>query len=184
MKFIVGLGNIGAKYDDTRHNAGFMALDAYAHSEDMGNWHEKKKFNAHIIQGGGVFLIKPTTYMNLSGQSIAAAMAFYGVKPEDILIVHDDIDIDFGTIRIRQGGGSAGHNGIKSLPQSVQEKAWRARIGVRNEHFAQTDTSDFVLKKFSTQELSDFDRIITITNNVLYYFSEGEINPETVQIEL
>jgi len=184
MKFIIGLGNIGPKYDDTRHNAGFMAVDSYVHSNNLGEWKEQPKFKAHIIQDqkNGVFYIKPTTYMNLSGQTIAMGMAFYNVQPEDILIVHDDVDIEFGKIRVRQGGGDGGHNGIKSLPNSVQERAWRARIGVKNEHFDQTDTAKFVLDRFSKAELKKFDSLITETNQIISRFNDDKITAESLGV--
>lgn len=182
MKFIIGLGNIGAKYDDTRHNAGFMAIDAYVHANELGEWTERQKFQAYLIQDqqNGIFYIKPTTFMNLSGQTIAMAMAFYNVQPEDILIIQDDVDIDFGKIKVRQGGGDGGHNGIKSLPKSVQERAWRLRIGVKNEHFDTTDTAKFVLDRFTSSELKSFDDIIIKTNQLIANFNEGNIKTESL----
>jgi len=184
MKFIIGLGNIGKEYENTRHNAGFMTVDAYVHANDLDNWAEKAKFQAHIVQDreNGVFFIKPTTYMNLSGRSIAMGMAFYNVKPEDILIIHDDVDIEFGKIRTRQGGGDGGHNGIKSLPQNVQEGAWRLRIGVKNEYFDNTDTAKFVLDKFSKSELIQFDDLLKITKQKIESFTEGTIESESISI--
>lgn len=177
MKFIIGLGNIGSQYNDTRHNAGFMAIDSFVSTRALGDWQDKPKFKAHVIQdqSSGIFYIKPTTLMNLSGQTIAMGMAFYNVQPDDILIIHDDVDIDFGKVRVRQGGGDGGHNGIKSLPKSVQEGAWRIRIGVKNEHFDKTDTAKFVLDKFSKTELGDFDQIITTTSEQISSFIAGDV---------
>lgn len=182
MKFIIGLGNIGGEYENTRHNAGFMTINSYAHTSELGEWQDKPRFQAHIIQDqkNGVFYIKPTTYMNLSGQTIAMGMAFYNVKAEDILIIHDDVDIQFGKIRVRQGGGDGGHNGIKSLPKSVQENAWRLRIGVKNEHFDTTDTAKFVLDKFSKKELGEFSPITNVTNTIIDKFNANEITTESI----
>ncbi len=180
MKFIIGLGNIGAKYDDTRHNAGFMVLDDYVNANNLGNWQDKPRFKAHIIQTGQTFFIKPTTYMNLSGQTIAMGMAFYKVAPDDILIIHDDKDIDFGTVRIRQGGSSGGHNGIKSLPESVQDDAWRLRIGVGNSLMAKMDTADFVLSKFTKEELEEFDSISTTCQQQIDNFINDTLFAQTL----
>ncbi len=133
MKLIVGLGNIGREYDETRHNAGFMTVDRFA--EKHAFEFNKQKFDAMIadgiINGEKVILAKPTTYMNESGRSVRQIVDFYKLDPEDVLIVHDDMDLATGRLRLRQKGSAGGHNGIKSIIAHLgTEKFKRLRIGI------------------------------------------------------
>ena len=133
MKIIVGLGNPGNEYAKTRHNVGFMLIDALAEHLNISLW--KDKFNAQIAEGRigteKVLLVKPQTYMNNSGEAVGPLMRWYKVNPEDIIVAHDDMDIPAGTIRIRKKGSSGGHNGIKSLISHVgSENFSRVRLGI------------------------------------------------------
>lgn len=132
MQLIVGLGNPGAKYLKNRHNIGFMAVDQIADDHGFGPW--KSKFQGQISEGmlgrEKVLLLKPTTFMNLSGQSVGEAMRFYKLTPEDITIIHDEIDLAPGKLRVKQGGGHAGHNGLRSLHQHIGDTYQRIRLGV------------------------------------------------------
>ena len=118
-KLIVGLGNIGKEYQGTRHNSGFMAVDEYAKANGFPEWQEKTKFKAYVtedfVAGKKVILAKPTTLYNLSGESVRALKDFYKLTNKDITIVHDELDLPFGTVKSKQGGGSAGSNGLKSI---------------------------------------------------------------------
>lgn len=157
MKLVVGLGNIGKEYELTRHNIGFIALDSFAHFNDFGNWKEDTKLQCYITKKDGVILIKPTTFMNQSGVAVSKVASYYSIAAEDVLLVYDDKDIVFKTLQHKIGGSSAGHNGIKSLPKTVQESSQRLRIGVKNDHTDATDTSAFVLSRFNKEELSYID---------------------------
>lgn len=157
MKIIVGLGNVGAKYERTRHNAGFRAVRAFhtLHAADFGGW--SKKFNAEISEGRvgneKVVLMLPQTYMNLSGDALAPAVGFWHVEPKDVVVVYDELAIPLGTIRIRASGSAGGHNGIKSVIERLgTQDVPRIRIGIGTERGAQMASEDFVLGKFMPEE--------------------------------
>ncbi|RKT32740.1 peptidyl-tRNA hydrolase [Roseovarius halotolerans] len=132
MLLFVGLGNPGAKYAGNRHNIGFMALDRIAEDHGFGPW--KAKFQGALSEGrlGGerVLLLKPMTFMNLSGQSVGEAMRFYKLMPEDVTVFHDELDLAPGKVRVKTGGGHAGHNGLRSLHQHIGETYRRVRLGI------------------------------------------------------
>jgi PTH1 family peptidyl-tRNA hydrolase len=174
---VVGLGNPGEKYELTRHNAGFLCLDEFVEKTDeMAGWINKKDLKCHLSSGQlsdtRVLAIKPTTFMNLSGEAVQATMDFYKVNPEHILVIHDELDIDFGQIRLRQGGSDAGHNGIKSVTQHIGEGYGRVRIGVGPKAPQEIPSEKFVLQNFSEAEqakLPDLTReAIAIINEYLY----------------
>lgn len=153
MKMIVGLGNPGPKYADTRHNVGFMFLDLLA--EELNIELKTAKFKGLVgegrINGERVVLLKPLTYMNLSGESVQAAAAWYKVAPEDILVVYDDMDIDLGQNRWRIKGSAGGHNGMKSIIQHLGSQDFpRLRIGIGRS--ISKESVDHVLSKFAPDE--------------------------------
>ena len=162
MKLIVGLGNPGKKYEKTRHNVGFMILDELA--EDA-HWGKSKSVKAEYIkislEGHNVELFKPQTFMNESGKAVAMAASKNGVKPENILIIHDDIDIPLGEIKIQTDRGAAGHNGIKSIIQHLGTQDFtRIRVGVKPSRQV-SDTSKFVLGRFGIFEKRKLSCAIT-----------------------
>jgi PTH1 family peptidyl-tRNA hydrolase len=132
MKLIVGLGNPGPKYAGNRHNIGFMALDRIADDHGFGPW--KSKFQGVISEGrfgsDKVILLKPETFMNNSGQSVGEAMRFYKLEPEDVIVLHDEIDLAPGKVRVKSGGGHAGHNGLRSMHAHIGDAYQRVRLGV------------------------------------------------------
>lgn len=133
MKLIVGLGNPGKEYENTRHNCGFMAIDYLA--QDLGVTINQAKFKglyAKIkVEGEDVILLKPQTYMNLSGESVSEVMKFFKIDKEDVLVIYDDLDLPVGKIRIRANGSAGGHNGIKSLIAHLNGQDFkRIRIGI------------------------------------------------------
>ena len=132
MKLIVGLGNPGAKYAGNRHNIGFMALDRIAQEHDFPAW--KSKHQGSISEGrfgsDRAVLLKPETFMNKSGDSVGAAMRFYKLDPEDVIVFHDEIDLAPGKVRYKQGGGHAGHNGLRSIHAHIGDSYDRVRMGV------------------------------------------------------
>lgn len=187
---IVGLGNPGKEYDDTRHNIGFACLDAFVDkSPDMGGgasnkWVDKKDLKCLMSTGQmgetRVIAIKPTTFMNLSGEAVQAVSHFHKIHPDHIIVVHDELDIDFGQIRIRKDGSSAGHNGVKSVTSHIGEDYGRVRIGVGPKKPARIDSADFVLKKFSKEEqghMTELTREVTaILTEIIY---GAQLTPET-----
>lgn len=132
MKLIVGLGNPGSKYARNRHNIGFMAVERIAEDHGFGPW--RSKFQGSLsdgrLDGAKVALLKPETFMNLSGQSVGEAMRFFKLSPEDIYVIHDELDLAPGKCRVKQGGGHAGHNGLRSLHAHIGETYNRVRLGI------------------------------------------------------
>jgi PTH1 family peptidyl-tRNA hydrolase len=132
LQILVGLGNPGAKYAANRHNIGFMALDRIAADHGFGPW--KAKFQGQIAEGRlgseRVLLLKPETYMNLSGQSVAAALRFYKGAVEDVTVFHDELDLAPGKVKLKSGGGHAGHNGLRSIHAHLGEAYHRVRLGI------------------------------------------------------
>lgn len=179
MKLIVGLGNPGEKYEHTRHNLGFMVLDKllkdYSRVEES-NWKKEAKFKSEIAEitressSDKILLIRPLTFMNLSGESVSLVASFYKILPQDIWVIHDDIDLGLGALRIKNGGASAGHRGIESIIQALgTDKFWRFRLGVghpsRSQNQKQTQVDEYVLKKFARGESGELRRIIKKTVN-------------------
>lgn len=173
MKLIVGLGNPGKEYVDTRHNIGFMIVDKLA--KELGNpggtWIVDKKSNAQTCSIGGVLLVKPETYMNASGKAVAQLAQYYKCDPSDIWIIHDDLDLPIGKIRIREQGASAGHNGVDSIIQALgTDKFVRFRMGIgrgKEEKVKHTDHNlhhrnviQFVLSRFTEHEAGDMRKLV------------------------
>ncbi len=154
---IVGLGNPGPNYEKTRHNVGFRTLDLLAGR--LGVRIDRLKFNAYTAQaslaGKGVLLVKPTTFMNLSGQAVRQAARFYAIPPERVLVVFDDISLPPGRIRVRAEGSAGGHNGIKSIIAELGSQSFpRVKIGVGDRPHPEYELADWVLGRFSKQEES------------------------------
>ncbi len=166
MKCIIGLGNPGKKYEKTRHNIGFMVIDEIA---SRNNWAiSKEKFHAlytvEHINGEKVLLIKPQTYMNLSGEAVRAFIDFYDIKLEDIAVIYDDLDLPPGKIRLRQKGGHGGHNGIRNIIDQVQDKNFnRVRIGIGRPE-GRIPVVDYVLGQFSEEQLPSIKESIQLAS--------------------
>jgi len=161
MKLVCGLGNPGSKYDRARHNAGFMILDCFA--ERLGVSFASRRFSSLVTEGrfGGerILLLKPQTYMNLSGDAVSPAAGFYKIAPEDLLVVHDDADLPLGLIRLKRGGGTAGHKGLESLRERLGTSDFhRLRYGIGRPDNPLMDLADFVLQPLSTAERAEFER--------------------------
>ena len=184
MNIIIGLGNIGKEFEGTRHNIGFELIDAFTKQQEFPAWHEKKDLSSHItslrLGDTRVIAIKPTTLMNNSGKAVQAVQGFYKIIPEQTLVVHDELDVPFGQIRTRIGGGAAGNNGIKSVIQHIGENFNRVRVGIRNELSDKIDSADFVLAKFSKEERDQFSKLQRETINILTdYIYKNELVVET-----
>ena len=152
---IVGLGNPGAEYEKTRHNVGFMAVK-YLAGNETGWKHEHDALTMRcVLENQNVILVMPQTFMNDSGRAVGALMSFYKLPLENLIVIHDDMDLPNGVVRTKIGGGSAGHNGIKSIDSVVGNEYKRIRIGIdhpRNLHL-QTNPADWVLGRFSDEQL-------------------------------
>ena len=151
MKIIIGLGNPGGEYQDTRHNIGFMVIEKLAKEYTSGAvvWKEEDKFKALIAKAGDVILVKPITFMNSSGVAVSAIMHFYKLKPSDVWIIHDDIDLPLGKIRIREKGSSGGHRGVDSVIQELKTDQFvRFRLGIgRGKLFSKGDSDTTNIEK-------------------------------------
>lgn len=181
---IVGLGNVGREYEHTRHNIGFECLDFFAQKNEFDPWIEKKDlrcfFTSRTLSDTRVILIKPTTLMNLSGEAVQAVANFYKIPPEQVLTVHDELDIPFGQIRMRVGGSPAGHNGIKSLSGVLGEEYGRVRVGIGPKTPEQIDSADFVLQKFNKKELEHLPELVREVNAILTeYIFGGQLPHDT-----
>lgn len=168
---IVGLGNPGKQYDGTRHNIGFACVEALIKTADFSPWIEKKDFKClqsdAMLGDTKVIVVKPTTFMNLSGDAVQAVANFYKIPANKIVVVHDELDIPFGQIRVRTGGSSAGHNGLKSIIQHIGEEFGRVRIGIGPKDPPQIDGADFVLGRFSTEEKGHMPELLREVNAIL-----------------
>lgn len=157
MKLILAQGNPGAEYTKTRHNVGFLALDFYADKRGI-SFQAKLKFHADIaemtVEGEKVLLVKPTTFYNETGVSARTIADFYKIATTDILVIHDELSLPFGTVRTREKGSDAGNNGIKSLNSHLGEHYARIRVGTWNDRADMIGSFDFVLSKFTDEEMS------------------------------
>lgn len=168
MKLIVGLGNPENKYAGTRHNLGFDILDELTKKFNLVDWNLEKKFKAEIIKTDELILVKPQTYMNLSGMAVNLIASFYKIAPEDIIVVYDELDLPLGKIKVRLGGAAAGHHGVESIIKSLgTDKFIRVRLGIGNlrtksaEHKGQSVSAEkFVLEPFMHSEKAQVKHMI------------------------
>ena len=186
MKVILALGNPGEKYTYTRHNAGFLVIDQLAAGQST-HFSNKPKFSANIAElnmsGEKILLVKPTTYYNEVGISARAILDFYKLTLDDLLIIHDDTDLDFGKIRVRRGGRDAGSNGLKSLHAHIGSDFWHIRIGTDNLLRRQIGDVDFVLSKFNADERTILrDWTIPEAIKLISTFLDDTIEPLSVTL--
>ena len=170
-----GLGNPGAKYARNRHNIGFMALDRIAEEHGFSPW--RKKFQGEVAEGRlgsvKVTLLKPQTFMNNSGQSVGEAMRFYKFAPEDVLVFHDEIDLAPGKVRVKSGGGHAGHNGLRSIHAHIGEAYGRVRLGVGHPG-AKERVPGYVLSDFAKADADWLDPLIEAIAKGAARLAEGD----------
>ena len=170
MKLIVGLGNPGREYDNTRHNVGFKVLDNYLKKYNINY---SKKFDGLFVQleinNEKVIFLKPQKYMNLSGEVVRDFVRYYKINIEDILIINDDLDISLGKYKLKASGSSGGHNGLKNIENNLgTNKYKRLKIGISNDK--NRDTKDYVLGKFNSDELSVLNKVIDISEMIINDF--------------
>ncbi|MDP0487909.1 MAG: aminoacyl-tRNA hydrolase [Fusobacterium sp. JB021] len=183
MKLIIGLGNPGKKYEKTRHNIGFMVVDEISRKLNLNNF--KEKFKGLLIETSynneKLFLLKPQTYMNLSGESIVELVNFYKLDIEkDVIVIYDDMSMDFGKIRIREKGSAGGHNGIKSIISFLGDKFTRIKVGIGG---AKTDDKiiEHVIGRFSIEEEKDLGIIIENVSEMTLLLAKGEKKDKVLQ---
>lgn len=178
MKLIAGLGNPGKKYDGTKHNTGFMALDQYLAKNSLVLEREKfeGKYTKQKIKGEDVILLEPQTYMNDSGRSIAQFAHFFKIDPQDILVIHDDMDMPLSKIRIRANGKSGGHNGIKSIIRDLGSSNFnRLKIGIRHpDNVTESSVISWVLSQFDSQQQKLMDAAFDASCEIIDDFIAGK----------
>lgn len=153
MKLIVGLGNPGDKYKNNRHNVGFILLDEFV-SKHGKSFENSTKMNSLITQVNDLHICKPQKYMNNSGDSVLKMSKFYKISPDNIYVIHDDLDLEFGVIKVQFGRGSAGHNGVQDIIEKLGTKDfWRVRIGIGRPS-DNTPIEDYVLKDFTLEQIA------------------------------
>lgn len=168
MKLIVGLGNPGKEYQNTRHNVGFMVLDKYLRENGIDKYKEKFGgiYYENSVVGEKVLFLMPQQYINLSGQVLKKYIDFFKIDVNDILIIHDDLDTPCGSIKIRPSGGSGGHNGLKDIENNLHTKQYkRIKIGISNNKLI--NTKDYVLGKFSNEDKRLIDNVIEKTMHII-----------------
>jgi len=168
MKLIVGLGNPGKEYENTRHNVGFMIVDHYLGSDE---WKEKFKalYCEKRINGEKVLFVKPLTFMNLSGDAVVQFVHYYDIDINDILVIQDDMDITFGSFKLKKDSSDGGHNGIKSIINRLGTQGF-SRLKVGLSHDKSMDTRDYVLGRFSKEDLDKFNEMQDTFNKIINCF--------------
>ena len=173
MKLIVGLGNPGKEYDGTRHNIGFMCVDNFV--DNFGLSSKFQGFIAEVIHNGEkILFLKPTTYMNESGVSVKKVMDYYNISVDNILIIHDDLDLEIGKQKIKCNSSSGGHNGIRSIISHLKTESFaRLKIGISNNK--NIDTKNYVLGKFTKEEMEILNPIINKSKDIIECFINNGI---------
>ena len=173
MKLVVGLGNPGREYKNTRHNIGFMVLDNYLGKVDWKNKMESNFYSTEVNSEDVIF-IKPLTYMNLSGMAVSKVVKFYKIKMEDILVIQDDLDLKVGTYKVKKNSSSGGHNGIKSIISELSsEEFLRIKVGIGKNSLMPTDK--YVLAKIPDEELKLIESNFPKFNELIENFIDGNI---------
>jgi PTH1 family peptidyl-tRNA hydrolase len=182
MKLVVGLGNPGPKYETTRHNAGFLAIDHLVdawRATGPADVHEGETWQA-TVGGEKVILLKPLTYMNNSGRTVAPLFKFYKLKPEDLIVIHDDLDIKTNVLRLKTGGGTGGHNGLKSIDAHLgagQLNYHRVRIGIgRPAPGNPIQVVDWVLQQYTDEELRGLEQLLPKLQQAVERMIKGDVS--------
>lgn len=175
MRAVIGLGNPGKKYESTRHNIGFLILDAFAEKQRLFFKSSKRDYiySEGTLRSSDFFLIKPTTYMNLSGLAVQDFLNDHPTVMNDLLVITDDVNLELGKIRLRQSGGDGGHNGLKSIIYHLQNDNFpRLRFGVGNK-FDEGELAEYVLDRFSENELDSIREGFDLSVDLVYHFIAG-----------
>jgi PTH1 family peptidyl-tRNA hydrolase len=185
MVLLVGLGNPGPDYAKNRHNIGFMAIDEIVQRHGFGPW--RRRFQGQAadgrLLGKRAFALKPETYMNESGRAVTAAMRYYRLEPEDVIVLYDEIDLDAGKVRCKQGGGNAGHNGLRSLDSHIGRNYVRVRLGIG--HPGDRDrVSGHVLGNFSKADMIWVTDVIDAVSDAIPALAIGDVSSFSNQVAL
>ena len=175
LMLLVGIGNVGQKYKNTVHNAGFMFLNyIFDNCKECYKW--ESKFHGEFVKvelfGTNLLLLKPSSYVNRSGVAVSHICRFYKIMPEDIIVIHDDIDIAFGKIKAKQGGGDAGHNGLKSIDSMIGADYVRIRIGMKRSENFEMKVDSYVVSKLSTQKLEILNKMFERMYKNIHYLTK------------
>jgi len=174
VTLFVGLGNPGSQYEDTRHNIGFKIVDALI--EDLGARDiSKQTFHGELYRTASTLFLKPTTFMNLSGKSVLPVKQFFKVELDDIIVIHDDIDLPFGAVRFKKGGGHGGHNGLKSIDAMVGKEYLRVRVGVGKPE-RKSQVADYVLHRFNDEEMACLPALVAHVKDAAKALLHQELN--------
>jgi len=159
MKIIVGLGNPGNKYKKYRHNTGFILLDKLAEERGL-KWKKSSKFESDVAECADFILVKPQTFMNNSGDAVSKIMNFYKISPDDLVVIHDDVDLKFGDIKKQKGKNPAGHHGVEDIMEKIGTKEfWRIRVGIGKPENKQIPVDVWVLQNLEDNELKDVENL-------------------------
>ena len=169
MKLIVGLGNIGKEYQLNRHNVGFLAVDYLIDTLNASK--VSSKFKGELFKTSEYLFLKPQTFMNLSGESVLLVKKFYKIDIQDIIVIHDDIDLNLGSLKFKQGGGNGGHNGLKSIDSLIGNDYHRIRIGVGRPK-DKKEVIDFVLGDFEEEELKKLEPVLENVEKAIFDWNE------------
>ncbi len=174
MTLFVGLGNPGSQYEETRHNIGFKVIDSLVRDFDARNI-SKTAFYGELYRTASTLFLKPTTYMNLSGKSVLPVKQFFKIDLEDIIVIHDDIDLPFGAVRFKRGGGHGGHNGLKSIDVAIGKEYLRVRIGVGKPE-RKSQVADYVLHNFTEAEQAVLPALVEYVKDACRALMQYELN--------
>ena len=189
MKLILAQGNPGPEYALSRHNIGFMALDYLREQQKLVDFQPKSKFQALIselsVGNNKIILAKPTTFYNETGRSARAIADFYKIATNDILLIHDELALDFGTIRVRNSGSDAGNKGVRSLISHIGPDFWRIRVGIKNDLTERIQSADFVLAPFAQAEVAALNAsVLPSVQSMIDQFLEGSLAVTSEKIVL
>jgi peptidyl-tRNA hydrolase, PTH1 family len=185
MRLLVGLGNPGSSYAHNRHNIGFMSLERIVTAYAFGPW--RARFQGHVCEGSvantKIIALKPGTFMNLSGQAVGEASRFYKTEPADIFVMHDELELAPGRLKVKQGGGTAGHNGLKSIDAHVGLNTWRVRLGIGHPGDKNL-VSGYVLQDFAKADAAWLDPFLDAVTKALPHLIEGDANKFMTKVAL
>ncbi len=182
LMIVAGLGNPGKKYEETRHNVGFMVIDKIKERGVFPEFKADKKFNGLVSKKGDVFLLKPQTYMNRSGDAVSGLASYYNIEAKEIIIIHDDADFPLGKLKVDKERSSGGHRGVKSVIKSLSTKDfWRIRVGIRN----RTDkkAGEIALKTFGKDEKELLEKVIDAAVEEAFLAIDSELEKKTITVK-
>jgi PTH1 family peptidyl-tRNA hydrolase len=185
LRLMVGLGNPGPEYEQTRHNAGFWFVDRVAHAHG-GSWRRESRFHGDVarisLPSGDLWLLKPSTFMNESGRAVAAMARFYQILPSEILVVHDELDLQPGVVKLKKAGGSAGHNGLKDTSAALgSPDYWRLRVGIGHPG-ERPPVADYVLRRATRDEQESIDTALDRAEEVFPLIGAGDLDAALLKL--